>query len=70
MPTRQGFKPAKKLRTWPRRNRFFRTTLPSTAMPWTWNTCLAKSRPIVATCMADGSPLVTSDGRRLGTAMP
>jgi hypothetical protein len=70
MPTRQGFSPAKKACTWPRRNRFLSTMLPSAAMPWTWKTCLAKSRPIVVTCMADGSPLVAFDSHHLGTLMP
>jgi hypothetical protein len=70
MPTKQGFSPAKKVCTWPRRSRFLSTTLPSAVMPWTWKTCLARSRPIVVISMTDGSPLVTFDSHQLGTLMP
>src|SRR5215213_7351969 len=51
MPTRQGGRPAKKLGTSQRRSRRRTATDPSAATPCTWKTLLARSRPIVITCI-------------------
>src|ERR1700746_3333738 len=39
-------------------------------MPWTWNTCLARSRPIVAICMVDGSSCDSSQRSPYGDSSP
>src|SRR5262249_15731739 len=37
--------------TWLRRSCLLTATFSAASMPWTWNTCLARSNPIVVTCM-------------------
>ena len=56
--------------TWARRRRRLTTTWPASSTPWTWKTCLARSRPIVVISMVDGSSLVCFDSHQLGTTMP
>src|SRR5215468_102483 len=51
MPTRQGGILLKKSMTCLRRNCRVMTTLPSLSTPCTWNTFLARSTPMVLTCM-------------------
>src|SRR5271167_270213 len=51
MPTRQGGILLKKSMTCLRRNWRVMTTLPALSTPCTWNTFLARSTPMVLTCM-------------------
>src|SRR5215472_16531819 len=51
MPIRHGASASKNAITWLRRSCLLTTTFSAASMPWTWNTCLARSKPIVATCM-------------------
>src|SRR5207302_10138184 len=51
MPTRQGGILLKNSMTCLRRNCRMMTTLPALSTPCTWNTFLARSTPMVLTCM-------------------
>src|SRR4029077_18587932 len=55
MPTRQGGNLEKNGSICDRRSDLRTTTWPLASTPWTWKTFLAKSRPIVVICIADGS---------------
>src|SRR4029077_19781886 len=55
MPTRQGGNLEKNGSICDRRSDLRTTTWPLASTPWTWKTLLAKSRPIVVICIADGS---------------
>src|SRR6516225_9732001 len=55
MPVRHGSSDRKYAITPLRHSRRRTTTRPSASTPWTWNQCLARSKPIVIICMADGS---------------
>src|SRR5215217_5936922 len=45
-------------------------TLPVASMPWSWNTDLAVSRPIMVTLIAGGSLAAGTHDPHLGTSMP
>jgi hypothetical protein len=48
-----------------------RQTHPSPSTPWTWNQCLARSKPMVVICMVDGSSHCGVHRRpHCGTSMP
>src|SRR6185295_18345051 len=49
IPTKQGGNFSKNGNTWRRRSWRRTTTAPSASTPWTWNTDLARSTPIVIT---------------------
>src|SRR5271154_1747120 len=55
MPTRHGGRASKNLSTSARRSFFLAVTWPAASTPWTWNTDLARSIPIVVVFMVDGS---------------
>src|SRR5580704_8355413 len=55
MPTRQAGNLAKNPSICDRRSDLRTITWPVASTPWTWKTFLAKSRPIVVICIADGS---------------
>src|SRR5260370_27714410 len=61
MPTRQGGNLPNQASTWARRSERRTTIAPCRSTPCTWNTVLARSRPIVLTSPMDGSrPLVAT----------
>src|SRR5262245_38593263 len=51
MPIRHRDRDSKNAMTWPRRSCLLTTTVSAASMPWTWNTFLAISKPIVVICM-------------------
>src|ERR1700681_3387274 len=51
MPIRHGGSALKNASTWLRRSCLRTTTFSAASMPWTWNTFLAISKPIVVICM-------------------
>src|ERR1700693_1741382 len=51
MPIRHGGSALKNASTWLRRSCLRTTTFSAALMPWTWNTFLAISKPIVVNCM-------------------
>src|SRR5919205_2190079 len=69
MATRQRGWAAKKASTWSRRSLLRNTTAPVALAPCAWNTCLARSRPIVLTSSTDAS-LSGPQHHHLGTSMP
>src|SRR5215208_435074 len=54
----------------PRRSLRLSCTLPVASMPWSWNTDLAVSRPIMVTLIAGGSLAAGTHDPHLGTSMP
>src|SRR5580658_2951814 len=56
MPTKQGSSDRKYGITALRHSRLRTTMCPLASTPWTWNQCLARSKPMVVICMVDGFP--------------
>ena len=71
MPTKQGSSDRKYGITALRHSRLRTTMCPLASTPWTWNQCLARSKPMVVICMVDGSSRCGVHRRpRCGISMP